>query len=130
MQYSSITLVVYIIQIIIALGLLNVWLVRFRSATQYRGGKAQNMSQEFAAYGLPQWSMYVVGALKITIAGILIAGVFAPAMVGMATWWALAVLAVLMMGALVMHARVGDSALKSMPAGIMLILAITAMFIG
>ena len=42
-----------IAQLIIALGILNVWLLRFNKATIYRGGSAKNMKEEFATYGLP-----------------------------------------------------------------------------
>jgi hypothetical protein len=44
-------------QIVIALGLLNVWLLRAKRPTAYRGGDAQNMKEEFEAYGLPAWFM-------------------------------------------------------------------------
>ena len=50
---------VQICQIIVALGLLNVWLLRFNKPTAYRGGKAVNLPGEFAAYGLPAWSCYL-----------------------------------------------------------------------
>ncbi len=48
-----------IAQLIIALGILNVWLLRFNKATSYRGGAAKNMTEEFATYGLPVWFMWV-----------------------------------------------------------------------
>ena len=62
-----------ILQVVVALGLLNVWLVRPRSATSYRGGNAQSLKEEFAAYGLPDFFFYLVGALKIGSAMALIA---------------------------------------------------------
>ncbi len=40
-------------QVVVALGILNVWIIRFNRSTQYRGGGAQNMREEFQAYGLP-----------------------------------------------------------------------------
>ena len=52
-----------ILQLIISVGLINVWLFRFNKVTQYRGGGANNMKEEFQAYGLPIWLMYVVGFL-------------------------------------------------------------------
>lgn len=55
------TIITQIAQLIVGLGLLNVWLIRFNKATAYRGGAAQSMKQEFAAYGLPEWFCYVVG---------------------------------------------------------------------
>lgn len=44
------------LQLILALGLLNVWLLRARSATRYRGGEARSLSAEFEVYGLPRGS--------------------------------------------------------------------------
>jgi len=38
---------VIIVQIIIALGIFNVWLLRFRQATGWRGGTAANLKEEF-----------------------------------------------------------------------------------
>ena len=54
-----------ILQLIISVGLINVWLFRFNKVTEYRGGGANNMKEEFQAYGLPIWLMYVVGFLKL-----------------------------------------------------------------
>ena len=57
-----------ILQLIISIGLINVWFFRVNKATDYRGGNAKNMQEEFLAYGLPIWSMYLVGTLKVAIA--------------------------------------------------------------
>ena len=44
-----------VLQLILALGIVNVWLLRSGRATAYRGGNASNLKSEFAAYGLPDW---------------------------------------------------------------------------
>lgn len=108
-----------ILQIVIALGLLNVWLVRARSGTAYRGGDARSLQEEFAAYGLPDFVFYLVGALKIGAAVALIVGIWIPELVLPAA----ALVALLMVGALVMHAKVGDPVEKSLPAFVMLLLS-------
>ena len=36
-----------IVQLIIALGIFNVWLINFSKTSKYRGGNAGNMSEEF-----------------------------------------------------------------------------------
>jgi hypothetical protein len=108
-----------ILQVVVALGLLNVWLVRPRSATSYRGGNAQSLKEEFAAYGLPDFFFYLVGALKIGSAMALIAGIWNKSFVLPAA----ALVALLMVGALVMHARVKDPAIKSLPAFLMLVMS-------
>jgi len=109
-----------IIQIIVALGLLNVWLLRFNRPTPYRGGGSRSMPEEFAAYGLPKWFMYVVGALKVSCALCLVAGIWVQILVLPAA----AVIAALMLGAITMHLKVNDPFMKSVPAGT--VLALTA----
>jgi hypothetical protein len=102
----------YILQVIVALGLLNVWLLRFGRGTPYRGGNAQSMREEFAVYGLPRWAVYGVGGLKIAAALCLLAGIWVHVLVLPAA----AVIAVLMVGALAMHLKVRDPLAKSLPA--------------
>ena len=72
--------VIVVIQVVVALGLLNVWLIRPNSPTAYRGGQAQSLKEEFRAYGLPEFVFYLVGALKVGSALCLIAGIWVPAM--------------------------------------------------
>ncbi len=109
-----------ILQIIVSLGLLNVWLLRFNRSTAYRGGEARSMPEEFAAYGLPRWSTYVVGALKVGGAMCLIAGLwFHPLVLPAAL-----VIGILMVGALAMHLKIRDPLTKSVPAFFMLTLCI------
>jgi hypothetical protein len=108
-----------VLQLVVGLGLLNVWLVRSRSATAYRGGEATDLRAEFAVYGLPSAAFYVVGALKVSAAVVLIAGVW----ITLPEQLAAGVIAALMVGALAMHLKVGDPAIKAVPAGIMLALS-------
>ncbi|MBM3974413.1 MAG: DoxX family protein [Planctomycetes bacterium] len=105
-----------LLQVIVGLGLLNVWLLRRTSATAYRGGDAKNLKDEFATYGLPTPVFYIVGSLKVVCAGLLLAGVmFAPVVLPAA-----AVVATLMLGAVVMHLKVHDPVTKYVPAALML----------
>lgn len=108
-----------VLQVVVALGLLNVWLVRPGKATSYRGGSSKNLKEEFGAYGLPDAAFYVVGSLKLLSAAALIAGIWFPAMVLPAA----AVVGVLMVGALAMHLKVRDPAIKSLPAFLMLVMS-------
>ena len=109
-----------IAQLIIALGILNVWILRPNKATDYRGGTAKNMREEFAAYGLPFWFMCIIGGLKILLALSLVAGIWMPALIRPAAIG----MAFLMLGALSMHFKVGDPLKKVLPAFTMLILSL------
>jgi uncharacterized membrane protein YphA (DoxX/SURF4 family) len=106
------------LQIVVGLGLLNVWLVRAQSATAFRGGSAQSLREEFAAYGLPEWFFYLIGVLKIGSAVLLIVGIWVPEVVPAAA----GTVAILMVGALAMHAKVKDPLMRSLPAMLMLLM--------
>ncbi len=108
------------LQVIVALGLLNVWLVRARTSTAYRGGTAQSLKEEFATYGLPEWSFYAVGALKVGSAVLLLVGIWVPALIRPPAL----IVSVLMIGALAMHAKAKDSPTKFLPAFLMLIMCV------
>lgn len=113
-----------IIQIVIALGIYNVWLLRFGKSTSWRGKGAQNMEEEFKAYGLPPMFMYLVGFLKLCFASLMLVGIANPTLVRPSAIG----MAVLMIGAIGMHFKVGDPAKKSLPAAIMLGLSLILIF--
>ncbi len=110
----------HLLQLAVGLGLLNVWLLRASSSTSFRGGTSQSLKEEFAAYGLPDFAFYVVGALKIAAGVVLVGGIFTPLPVAAAAW----VVAVLMVGALAMHVKVRDPLMKSVPALLMLLMSV------
>jgi len=113
MEYLVIAL-----QLIVALGILNVWLLRSGKVTAFRGGDAKTLRQEFAAYGLPFWFMCVIGVLKVGLAFALLAGIWnpsitQPAAIGMGS---------LMLGAFVMHLKVKDPITKALPSIVVLVM--------
>jgi hypothetical protein len=112
--------IVTIIQVVVGLGIYNVWLLRFGRATAYRGGDATNLREEFAVYGLPSWSVAVIGFLKLLCATLLIVGVWYPPV----TRPAAVGLGILMAGAVVMHFKVKDPVQRSLPALTMLVLCV------
>lgn len=95
-----------------ALWILNVWFNRFNKDTGYRGGDATNMKEEFAEYGLSENSMYAVGAAKVGLAGLMLAGHVEPRLVRPASIG----LAGFMLGAIAMHIKVGDPVKRYLPA--------------
>ena len=62
------------------------------------------MKEEFQAYGLPAWSMYLVGAAKVFIAVMLIVSIWFKELLV----YNLLALAVLMIAAVLMHIKVKD----------------------
>ncbi len=107
-------------QLVIALSLLSVWLLRTGKATPWRGGDAKNMREEFAVYGLSPGFMKVIGVLKVTLAVCLIIGFWVPAV----TRPAAIGIAALMLGAVAMHVKVKDPLQRSLPAFTLLVLSL------
>ena len=112
-------------QIVIAISIYNVWFFRFNKPTRYRGKNAQSMKDEFDSYGLPDYFVWVIGFSKVTLATLLLIGIYInslvfPASVGMA---------ILMVGAIAMHVKVNDDIIKSLPATIFLILSLSVAFL-
>jgi hypothetical protein len=95
-----------------ALWILNVWFHRFNKDTGYRGGNATNMKEEFEEYGLSESTMYAVGAAKVSLAGLMLAGLVAPRVSRPASIG----LAMFMLGAIGMHIKVGDPVKRYLPA--------------
>lgn len=116
----STQLMIVIAQTAIAVTILNVWLFRYSRPSPYRGRGAASMPDEFAAYGLPEWSVPAVGAAKVGLAGLLLIGLFVEgvtvlAAIGIALFMAVAV---------AMHVKVGDPLVRAAPAAALLLLAV------
>ncbi len=114
------------LQLIVAGGLINVWVLRFHKGTKYRGKSAKNMREEFDAYGLPESFMWLVCLLKLGCAAALVIGIWFSAIILPAAL----VLAALMIGAITMHMKAGNPILKFLPAATMLLLATVIAFLG
>ncbi|TRO66486.1 DoxX family protein [Christiangramia sabulilitoris] len=120
MDYISIAL-----QLIVGLSILNVWLIQYNKSTQWRGGNATTLKEEFAVYGMPEWSLYLIGFLKVTLAIALIAGIWYPELVNPSALG----LAFLLAGSVFMHIKINDPLKKSIPALLFLILCLLIVFV-
>ena len=99
-------------KLIVALGILNVWLLRRSKATAYRGKDAKTLREEFAVYGLPFPIFCLIGIFKVGFALALLASLWIPSLaqpaaVGMGA---------LMLGAFFMHLKVKDPISKALPS--------------
>jgi len=114
-----------LLMLVVSLLVLNVWLLRVDQETIYRGGNAINMMQEFAVYGLNETMFYIIGALKVLSAtGLLVGFFYKKTIVPSAL-----LMAALMCGAILMHFRVNDEAIKYLPAGLMLISSLAIVYL-
>lgn len=109
-----------VFQAVIGLSVLRVWLLNFNKPTKWRAGNAISMREEFEVYGLPDWTLYMVGFLKVAFSVGLLAGIWLPELVVTSA----AGIAFFMFFAIMMHIRVKDPIVKSIPAITFLTLSI------
>ncbi|QSS97225.1 DoxX family protein [Psychroflexus sp. ALD_RP9] len=114
-----------ILKLIIALGIFNVWLIRYNKPTKWRGAEAKNMADEFKAYGLPSIAVPFIGGLKVLAAIGLILSFWFPEI----ELYSALVMSILMIGAISMHVKINDELKKSLPAFLMLLLSILVILI-
>lgn len=118
-------ILIIILQVIVGLSILNVWLIQPKKDTKWRGGQATTIFEEFHAYGLPTWSVYVVGVIKVVLALGLLAAIWLPVLrfpcaIG---------LAVMLAGSVLMHLKISDPLYKSFPAALFLVLCLVIAFV-
>ena len=115
------------LQIVIALVIFAVWIFRPSLNTSYRAGNAQNIFEEFAVYGLPKWSVYVIGGTKLTLASMLIIGIWYDQLVQ----YAAMAMGILMAGAVICHLKTKDDPLsRAIPASLMLAMCVLILYFG
>jgi len=112
------------LQCIVAISILNVWLIQHKKPTQWRGGDATTIVEEFKVYGLPVWMCYLVGTLKVILALGLIAAIWYPALRMPSALG----LAILLLGSIIMHLKINDPLKKSFPAFLFLVMCLYIAF--
>lgn len=103
----------------------NVWFFRFSKATPYRGGDATNLKEEFVVYGLDGSMIYLIGGIKLLACALLLIGLAYKKLVRPAA----ITLTLLMLGALAMHFKVSDPLMRSLPAAMLLGLALSTLYL-
>lgn len=101
-----------LLQIVVALTILNVWFLRAGKQTKFRGANARTLSEEFQEYGLSKRMYMLTSIIKPMLAVSLLVALFFPFM----TKPSAISLSVFMLGALYMHFRVKDELKKYLPA--------------
>lgn len=81
---------------------------------------SEEMVNDFERFGYPRWFLYVTGAVEITGAIGMLAGIFLPVVGALAGLW----LAAVMLGAIFTHLRLKDSASKMVPALVLVVLVL------
>ena len=120
MELISNDQLIYIFQVVIALSVIRVWTMNFNKPSRWRGGGARNMKEEFIVYGIPSWVMYSVGTLKVTFSVGLLAGLWIPELVKFSA----SGIAIMMFFAIIMHVKIKDPLIRSIPAITFMVLSI------
>ncbi len=93
----------------IAASIWMVWVFRF-----------ENIVREFHQFGYPDWFRNLIGATKLSLAALLVAGIWFPVL----AFFPAALMAVLMVGAQLTHFRVKNPLPKFIPSLVLLVLSI------
>lgn len=96
-------------QIIVAISVVYVWTFRFH-----------NVLKEFEQFGLSDLTRNIVGATKIALATLLVAGIWYPSLVFIPA----VIMGLLMIGAQYFHFKINNPFIKHLPSLILLILSI------
>ncbi len=96
-------------QIIVALSIMYVWIFRF-----------DNIVKEFKQYGLKDLTRNIVGATKIALSTLLVAGIWYPSLILIPAL----LLAFLMVSAQYFHFKTGNPWQKRLPSLLLLVLCI------
>ncbi|TXE20293.1 DoxX family protein [Psychroserpens burtonensis] len=118
--------IIIALKLIVAISLLNVWLIQKDKPTKWRGGNAQNIKEEFKVYGLPVWLCYLVGTLKVAGAIGLIVSIWVFSLERPSAL----ILAALLTGSILMHFKIQDPLYKSFPAFLFLLMCLAVAFSG
>ncbi|WP_439153327.1 DoxX family protein [Winogradskyella sp.] len=110
--------VIVALKLIVALSILNVWLIQPKKKTKWRGGDATTIIEEFKAYGLSETFCYVVGFLKVGLALILLASLKFENLTLIGSIG----LSLLLLGSIAMHVKIKDPLFKSFPAFLFIVL--------
>lgn len=92
--------------------IINVWLFRLNTETPFRGGDATTLMEEFLVYGLNKNIFYLVGGLKIVASILLLFGIYFKKVILPSA----SLILLIMLIAMFMHFKVGDSFYKHLPA--------------
>lgn len=116
---------IIILKCIVAVSILNVWLIQYNKPTKWRGGSAATIFEEFNEYGLAPWMCYVVGVFKVLLAVGLLVSIWYPDI----EFKAALGLAILLSGSVIMHMKIKDPLYKSFPAALFLVMCVLIMYL-
>lgn len=113
-------IIIIVLKLIVGISILNVWLRNANNSSPWRGGEAKSLKEEFSAYGLPDWSLKVIGFFKVSLSLLLLASIYFSGFENLAALG----LAFFLSGSVLMHLKISDPFKKSIPALTFLIICL------
>ena len=110
--------IIIALKLIVGLSILNVWLIQPNKPSKWRGGDATTITEEFSVYGLSKTFYYIVFAVKVGLAILLLASI----KYDIFSLYSSIGLAALLGGSIAMHLKVKDALFKSFPAFLFMIM--------
>ena len=106
------------LKLIVGLSILNVWLIQPNKPSKWRGGDATTITEEFSVYGLSKTFYYIVFAVKVGLAILLLVSI----KYDVFSLYSSIGLAALLGGSIAMHLKVKDALFKSFPAFLFMVM--------
>ena len=110
--------IIIALKLIVGLSILNVWLIQPNKPSKWRGGDATTITEEFSVYGLSKTFYYIVFAVKVGLAILLLVSI----KYDIFSLYSSIGLAALLGGSIAMHLKVKDTLFKSFPAFLFMIM--------
>ena len=114
-----------VLSITVSIVVLSAWSIKLNQPSNFRGGNATNMSEEFANYGLDESTMIIVGVCKVLLSILLLLGALKYSRFIQP---AAAILGLFMMGAVYFHISIGDGVVPTLAAASMLLICLVLTF--
>ena len=110
--------IIIFLKIIVGVSIINVWLIQPNKPSKWRGGDATTITEEFSVYGLSKTFYYIVFAVKVGLAILLLVSI----KYDVFSLYSSIGLAALLGGSIAMHLKVKDALFKSFPAFLFMIM--------
>ena len=110
--------IIIALKLIVGLSILSVWLIQPNKPSKWRGGDATTITEEFSVYGLSKTFYYIVFAVKVGLAILLLVSI----KYDVFSLYSSIGLAALLGGSIAMHLKVKDALFKSFPAFLFMVM--------
>ena len=114
-----------ILLVLVSLTVITAWTYNLNLDTQFRGGDATNMIEEFEAYGLNYTTMIVVGIFKVSCAIMLLFGIKFRKLILPAA----GVMSLFMIAAVYFHLSISDPLIPTLPSLVLLTSCLTIIYL-